>query len=114
MYISYFSSSKQIQSEIGTRVKDLRIAQEMTQAQLAEKSGVSLRTISNLEAGKDVSLSTFIEVLRTLNMLENINAVIPEQPVRPSHLVALGKKRERTRKKKNSDDSQPFIWGDEK
>ena len=40
------------------KVKKLRLAQHLSQEQLAEKANVSVRTIQRLEAEKDVSAST--------------------------------------------------------
>ena len=75
-----------------------------TQKELAEMTNLSLRTISNLESGKDVSFSTVIEVLRALGQLQSLELEI----------AALGKPRERARKKANTAAPQTgWKWGDE-
>jgi transcriptional regulator with XRE-family HTH domain len=43
---------------MGYKIKDLRIARNMSQEELAEKSGVSRTIISFLETGKDVETKT--------------------------------------------------------
>ena len=65
-----------------------------------ERTNLSLRTISNLETGKDVSFSTVIEVLRVLGQLQSLELLIPEQTIHTSQIVDLGKPRERARTKK--------------
>ena len=57
MKIVFFSSTNEVLSEIGSRMKAARIAMSITQKEMAEMTNLSLRTISNLEAGKDVSFS---------------------------------------------------------
>lgn len=115
MKISFYSSTNEVLSEIGNRIKAARIAMPATQKELAELTNLSLRTISNLETGKDVSFSTVIDVLRALGQLQSLDIMIPEQGPRPSDIAALGKRRERVRKSKVPDTpaQSGWKWGDE-
>ncbi|MBR3170666.1 MAG: helix-turn-helix domain-containing protein [Lachnospiraceae bacterium] len=115
MKISFYSSTNEVLSEIGSRIKAARIAIPATQKELAEMTNLSQRTISNLETGKDVSFSTVIDVLRALGQLPSLEIMIPEQGPRPSEIAALGKRRERVRSKTKAS-VQPqsgWKWGDE-
>ena len=116
MKLTYYSSSNEIQKELGARVKDARINMQWTQEELSKQAGVSPKTVSNLETGKDVSFRTVIEILRALGCLQNIDTLLPEQTIRPSELAELGKKRERAprKKKKKEPTSAEWTWGDEK
>lgn len=111
MKITYFSSTQEVLAEMGRRIKAARVAMAVTQEEMAELTHLSQRTISSLENGKDAAFSTVIEVLRALGMLQSMELMLPEQPVRPSQLARLGKTRERVRAKKET--SQSFRWGDE-
>lgn len=71
----------------------------ITQNELAKHSGLSLKTISNIERGKDVKFSMIISVLRSLNILENLDGLVPEAIVRPIDYLLLDKSRQRVRKK---------------
>ncbi len=113
MKLSFYSSTGEVLTELGDRIKALRIAMSITQRELAEKTNLSVRTISNLETGKDVSFSTVIEVLRALGQLQSIELLIPEQGIRPSQIAALGKPRERASSKKAEDKTNGWKWGDE-
>lgn len=42
----------ELHERIGRRVKAMRVLRGVTQAQLAEKTGMSTQTLSNLELGK--------------------------------------------------------------
>lgn len=112
MKILPYSSAEEVLSEIGKRFKALRISIPLSQAQVSDLTGISVRTIVNLEAGKDVSFSTIIAVMRALGILQSLDAAIPEQDIRPSQILELGKPRVRVRKK-NSEPTA-WKWGDEK
>lgn len=115
MPIQYYSSTGEVLVELGRRLKAARIAASMTQKEMAERTRLSQRTISNLETGKDVSFSTVIEVLRELGQLRSLELMLPEQGPRPSQLVALGKPRERARRRKDeqAEAAPGWKWGDE-
>lgn len=112
--ITYFSSNNEILTVLGDRIKAERIASGKTQKELAENAGIAQKTLSSMETGNDVSLTTLIEVLRALGHLQNIDMLVPEQGIRPSDILALGKKRERFKKAKNTT-AEPSVWewGDE-
>ena len=115
MKITFYSSTNEVLSEIGNRIKAARIAMPATQKEMAEYTNLSQRTISNLETGKDVSFSTIIEVLRALGQLQSLELMIPEQGLRPSQIAKLGKPRERARTKATAKSKQQtgWKWGDE-
>ena len=48
-------------ADIGARIREARMARRMSQAELAEKSNISLPHISEIELGKtDIKLQSFI------------------------------------------------------
>jgi transcriptional regulator with XRE-family HTH domain len=53
-------------SELGNRIKDLR--GDISQSAFAEKTGLSLRTISKIEAGEPVRLDTIQQIARSLRL----------------------------------------------
>ena len=119
MKLTYYSPTQEILTEIGKRLKVMRISKTVSQKELAEETGLSIRTISNLESGKDVSLSTLIEVLRGLNQLPNLEMLIPDQSVRPSQLMEYGstdfsKKRVSRKAAAKAHSGNGWKWGDEK
>ena len=115
MKIDYYSSTEEILLEIGRRTKAARIAMSETQQDLAERANLSVKTISNLETGKDVSFSTIIEVLRMLGQLPALDLLIPDQSLRPSRIAAFEKPRERARRKTDvlRETGAVWKWGDE-
>lgn len=100
MNIKNHMSNQVIKKEIGQRIKRMRINAGITQEAMAEKTGLSIHAIGNIESGKGVSFDALLMVLRVLHMLENVNSFVPEIPLDPEDIVKLGKKRERVRAKR--------------
>lgn len=64
--------------ELGQRIRQRRISLGLTQAELAQRCGVSPSTETRLESGEDTKISNFIKILSGLNVLENVDVLIPE------------------------------------
>lgn len=95
----YSMSDPAIMVEIGRRLKEYRIRKRYTQKDLSVKIGISVLSVQNLEKGCSVSLTTFLSVLRMLNLLGNLETLIPELPISPVELLKLkGKTRLRVKK----------------
>lgn len=112
MEITAITSNDATLVEIGQRLKDARIGFPLTQAQLAERSGVSLRTIANLESGHDITFGNLISILRALGLLSRLELIAPRPEVRPSELAAQKPKRQRARRT-SSQTLPSWRWGDE-
>ena len=48
MKISFYSSNNEVLTEIGKRIKSQRIAMNITQKEMAERTNLTQKTISNL------------------------------------------------------------------
>ena len=93
-------SDPAILQKIGNRIRDYRTRMEMTQGELAERSGVSMGTIVRMEQGNTVSTLLFISVLRTLGLLENMEVLLPEIGISPMQMRKMqGRKVVRVRHK---------------
>ena len=73
--------------DLGARVRALRKRRKMTQAQLAERAGISTRTLRSLEQGDDVQLSTLLRVLRALGVGDPVDGLLPSPDVSPLELA---------------------------
>ncbi len=99
--------------ELGDRLTRARLDREWTQAELAEASGVSKRTVERLEAGQPTQIVSFLRVLRAMEMLANLEEVLPRPGLRPMELLKLqGDQRKRAPRKKEGDDTE-WSWGEE-
>lgn len=89
-------NNQAVLKEIGRRVRRERLNQNTTQATLARLAGLSRRVILDLEAGKGCGLSSFIEILRALRKLDQLDVLLPDPGVSPLQLAKLrGKARQR-------------------
>ena len=78
MKIGINQSEATILKEIGQRIKQHRIFLNITQADLADRCCISLSTVVRIENGEDSKFSNYIKILSALNMLDNLDVLIPE------------------------------------
>lgn len=110
-------SDEQWLKRIGERLARLRLAQNLTQGQLAERAGLGLRTVQRLELGVAATqLSGFVRVCRALGLMERFESFIPETPASPmAQLKLQGRKRQRATGRKKpmaSGEKKKWTWGD--
>ena len=58
-----FSTSDEVTAELGLRLKAVRLSQSLTQADLAERAGVSVGTVKVLEKTGQTSVASLIRVV---------------------------------------------------
>lgn len=101
-----------IMEEIGNRLKELRLKQNMTQRELSAEAGVSYSTILRIENGGGSTLENLIRVLRVFNLSQNFDALVPQQELTPSEIFSNKPKRKRATGQKTVIDND-WKWGDE-
>jgi len=107
---------------IGSRLTSFRLAQDLTQEQVAKEAGIGIRTLQRMEAGEVATrLSNFVGVCRVLGLASRFEMLLPEVPVSPMDQLKLqGKKRERASGTKTPvptklmEEPNTWKWGDEK
>ena len=93
-------SDKALTKYIGSFVRHHRMEQNKTQDELAEAAGISRSTLSLLERGETVTVTTLIQVLRILDQLSVFSAFEVIDTLSPLALAKLQKeKRQRARSK---------------
>lgn len=84
---------------IGVYLKHQRLAQNKTQSKIAEAAGVNRMTISQIENGEAISLTSLIQVMRALNILHVLDVFSVREEISPIVLAKLEKqKRQRASK----------------
>ncbi len=107
------ATSGQIEAALCKRLEGIRLSRNMTQAQLAEEAGVSLRTIGRIAKGQGISVDTFIRVLSALGIQQNLETLLPDPTVRPIERVRIGgSERRRARPNLSHNASATWSWGD--
>lgn len=81
----YEKSGSDIIQELGKRYSDYRKRMGYTQKEVAEKSGLSVFTISSFENGSStgITMASFVKLLRSIDSLEEIEKLLPELPISP-------------------------------
>jgi len=104
-----------ILEKLGTRLANIRIDHDLTQANLAREAGVSKRTVERVESGGSAQMSNIIRILRELDLLEGLDRLIPEARPRPMDLLKRkGKIRKRVRTKRTiSGPATPWSWDEQ-
>lgn len=87
MKIRQTSRTPAVLRELGSRIERLRLQRNQTQADLAEAAGVGTATLQRLETGANANLTTVIQVLRALNHLGDLDAVVPDVEVSPFEIT---------------------------
>ena len=111
-----YLSSLAAMAEIASRLKAYRIDYPLSQQELSDKAGISRRSITNLENGEDVKLTTLIKVLMALGLDSNLDLLVPDPKERPSYYLkekSAAPQRKRSSKKGLKTSKTAFKWGDE-
>jgi transcriptional regulator with XRE-family HTH domain len=107
-------TDESILRELGDRLSGARLEQNMTQAALAERAGVSKRTVERLESGEVATqLSGFVRVCRALGLVERLELLVPEPAPSPMAMLRLQRRRRRRASgKKGGGEQKPWSWGE--
>ncbi|ANO51251.1 helix-turn-helix domain-containing protein [Woeseia oceani] len=101
-----------ILAELGRRLRQRRLNVNLTQEALAAHAGVSLNTLRNAELGRNSSLDTLINLLRSLNALGQLQQLLPDEGPSP---VELARRDGRTRQRASTQaatqaDEEEWQW----
>ena len=104
-----------IATELGRRLAQTRLELNLTQAQVAERAGVSRRSLVDLENGRLANMRGFLRVLRALGLAANLEALVPEPTPAPLARTARDRPRRRARPRQRPDGGADGPrWGDER
>ncbi len=124
-----FLNNSQVETELGKRFKSCRLNRNLSQAELAERCGLSRRTITALEHGEGTTLATFIAVLRGLHKLDSLDDFLPHPGISPLAMVLrddydpnppeyarkdVTYPAKYAKKPRKATKTEPWKWGDEK
>ncbi len=113
MKITGNESEQVILKELGTRIKQYRISRNITQAELAEKCGISSSTEVRIENGIDSKISNYIKILNVLGLLQNVDVLIPEMQEDFKAIYENKSKRQRVKASKTNQKSD-WVWEEDK
>lgn len=95
----YEYSTPELVRMLGARFKEYRMRCNLTQKEVAELSGIGITTIHKFENGTagNLSLSTFILLLKVIGQINALDDVLPELPESPYLMRRDNRKAQRIR-----------------
>ena len=109
MNIQTEMSDQAILEELGKRIAQHRLNENLTQEELAKEAGIGTNTIYRIEQGHSTQLSNLVRILRALKMVSNLNGLIDAPPLSPIQ-EAKSHKKERRRASWRKNEGQPAVW----
>ena len=101
--ITYANTSDEVMREIGARLRQFRLQQNLPVADVARDAGLSALTVINAEKGRNPRLGSVVRLLRALGRLEALEAFLPPPMISPIELARLkGRTRQRARRPRGS------------
>ena len=91
-----FSTSEEICGELGQRLRARRLMLGWSQADLAQRAGLSAGTVKNLEQKGQASLVSFIEIVYALGLASDLNDVFKVR----LHSIAAMEKAQQARRQR--------------
>ena len=98
----YILTDTELRNRIAAKIKTVRLKQNMPQAELADKSGVSISTIKRMEDGEVKNFESLIRVLRTLGKLDIFVPLVEEEQLSPNEYYELASKASQPKRKRAS------------
>ena len=95
-------SSDEWETELGRQIRTLRLRQDLDQQQLADRAGIALNAVKNLESGKGATLRSLAHVLRVLNRADWLGALAPAVSISPVQMLKAKAPRQRASRKKTN------------
>lgn len=95
-------SDKEAVAQIGAQVKEMRLAQNRSQAEVAKVAGLDRTTVVKLEAGRAATLLTLVQVLRALGKMELLELFVQRSGPTPMQLMEQQERYGRNKRKRAS------------
>lgn len=109
MKITQLTPENQSLGELGVRLARIRKQQGYSQERLADAAGIGVATLRRIEDGQDSQLSSWLKLLKALEMSAAIDALVPEDFRSPmAEVLATGRKR-----KTAAGVTEGSVWKDE-
>lgn len=88
------STDREILQSIGERLRALREARSLSQAEAAERAGLARSTVVEVEKGDNTTLQTVIRLLRVYGRLGALESFVPAPEVSPMARLRRRKEQE--------------------
>ncbi len=97
-------------ASIGQFVQHHRLQQNRSQSDVADAAGISRSTLSLLERGEKINLSSLIRVLRVLDLLHVMDVFVVREEISPIAYAKLQKKKRQRARRSGDDKNEETTW----
>ncbi len=87
------ATDREVMADVGRRLRALRKSQSLTASAVAERTGLSRRTVWRAEEGDNPTLLTLLRLLRLYGRLGELDTFLREPEVSPMALLRSETKR---------------------
>ncbi len=94
-------STEEWEAALGQQARALRLRHNLDQQAVAERAGVGLTALKNLESGKGAALKTLIKVLRALGRADWLETLSPAVSISPMQMLKTKAVRQRASRPRN-------------
>lgn len=88
-----------LELEVGRQIRALRLRQDLDQRQMAERAGIALNAVKNLEGGKGTTVRSLIKALRVLGRADWLATLAPPVSISPVQMLRAKAPRQRASRK---------------
>ena len=96
-------TSQELEISLGEQLRALRVNRNIDQKTLAERAGVSVRALRNLEGGAGTTVRTLVLVVRALGRQDWLHRVGPVATINPLMLNRAARPRQRASRPRSGD-----------
>src|SRR5688500_8623134 len=89
-----------LEAALGRQLRVLRLRLNLNQQQLAERAGIALNVVKNLEGGKGSTVRSLAQVLRVLDRADWLNTLAPAVSISPVQMLRTKAPRQRASRRK--------------
>lgn len=110
-YINWIAmSDTALAQTIGAFVKHHRLLQNKTQEDIATSANISRSTLSLLEKGETITVSTLLQVLRVLDLLHVMDIFKIQEQISPIELAKLDQQKRQRARNSGTNNSKQSDW----
>jgi transcriptional regulator with XRE-family HTH domain len=99
-------TSAGLELDLGRQVRSLRLRLNLNQRQLADRAGVALNVVKNLEAGRGSTVRSLTQVLRVLDRADWLRTLAPAVSISPVQMLRTKAPRRRASRGKSEPGSE--------
>ena len=88
------------ESDLGEQMRALRLRANLDQISLAERAGIGLTAVKNVESGKGATLKTLIKMLRVLDRADWLSSLAPPVSISPLQMLKAKPARQRASRRR--------------